>query len=596
MALTPLTSANSAVLLNGDVVFFVGNQAIAANKVRIARLDGSGTDKLNPVPFTVGTQNILVTAIGTSHIVSGVAQAPQARTMALLAGSGVYAAYNSSTHVFGQNGATAGDIRLTYVPQLVAYINSVKANYTQVIALYEGMINGLEYFSLPNTAAEQAKADELIADMRAGANAVAATGAKVILLTSPPSHRSEQTVSIAQGAAVERVRQTVNNDMIANFALYGALGATASHRDDPQLYPYRAYETYPDYYADATHYTIAGQQLWGERHLLPEVMRVAKLPNPVVEPPVSDNPDDTPLSLEWLEADVATVGSNNTLTRMDGQDGFDVSGAFSKYAIGPSNDTNRGYVEFLYRNSLSGIVVGLCTERRAGHSILDIRYGFNLDGLLVKDYGTQRGEEQTLSDTFTTDTLLRIAIVGNNVVLSVGGTTLSTLPLADEDVSKALFVSAVLSKSTGTIKNPIIQGANVLPAFYYEPSGTIKRQEDSADVRLSPGDWTIEAAPSGNPAAFGGGDAYATNNGAWQESTVPAGCTQAVFEGFVSSGGGTYEVSVNGEVVATGSQYSSFNNRRPYFATIPNLLPGDVVRMTKTGGAVMFADQFKFLP
>lgn len=95
---------------------------------------------------------------------------------------------------------------------------------------------------------------------------------------------------------------------------------------------------------------------------------------------------------------------------------------------------------------------------------------------------------------------------------------------------------------------------------------------------------------------YDGHGKYVAGMGDYLQVTVPTGYTRLVFEGILNAAGATFDVSVNGTPVGSGSQTTGANdgaNHTVYY-DLTGLVAGDVVRFTKTGGGVLFSDRYRF--
>lgn len=578
MALTPLTTSNSFIAADGRIGTFVGP---TAGNYQVGRLDLTGTAQTTGTPFTTPLHNILIVWVGDSHIAGSVQAGPPYQNAPLLTLSGCYVPYDQANQNYAVGGYSANQILTTSVPLAVSYINANKAGKTLVIAMLEGVINSTTY------AAYSAK-QSIINDIRSSGNALAATGAKVILITTPPSHNNEATAP-AQVPIIDQLRTEIDADFIANTALYGAVAVTASHTTDAELYPLRAYQTYPDRYADPVHYSFLGQGLWGNRHVLPVLLSVAYQYSVLG----IGNPGVSPFAIVYADTYYVTTAASGTATRNDGLNGFGLSAAYSRYALGLSAATVRGQVSYMHNSTKYGAIAGLARYRTAGNQYTDIVYGFQSDsGSISVFWNGAVVAAERVANTTGVDILLEIIVGSTTVTWKVGGAVLGTHPLDTADASQSLNFVTIMGNSFSEVKNVTMQGDKIVPAWYYEPTGTIVYEEDNALVTYGTGWPAFEA----KPAAYGGQDRYNTVDGSYYQTIVQTGKTQLQMLGFCSTSGGAFSVTVNGTVVRTGTHAAPFEALRPYFATIANLTAGDVVRLTKTSGIAIFADRFKQLP
>lgn len=311
MALTPLTDNNSVTTLDGQVIFFSGNTAVAAGKLRAKRLDGTGDTFLSTAALTAGNENYLLLYMGDSHIAGGVANPPQAQFSAMLTNAaGVFAAYSAANHVFAVNGIKVVDLPANQLPGMLAYIAANKANYTRVVAVVGGGTNDTTY-GVP------VQGPGIYGAKRYLCQQLAKAGAKVVVLTMPPN-TDRRIDRPAYGTAAwpeqyantEGLRKTIDGDSVANFLTeYGAAAVTASHRQDPQLYTETAELDFPQYHAgDGIHYNAAGQNLWGRRHIVPAILRAIAYMPPARLAPTALAVDTTAKTLSFTKATADALG------------------------------------------------------------------------------------------------------------------------------------------------------------------------------------------------------------------------------------------------------------------------------------------------
>lgn len=120
-------------------------------------------------------------------------------------------------------------------------------------------------------------------------------------------------------------------------------------------------------------------------------------------------------------------------------------------------------------------------------------------------------------------------------------------------------------------------------------SGPQVLEESDASIRYGGGTWT----PFSTAAASGGAIRYSESG--WYEITVPAGITRVVFGGFRNSEGGFFQALKNGVEVSNGSQYAATPDQATY-AEFLNVQAGDVLRLQKSGGTLVFADSITLYP
>lgn len=307
MAQLPLSDANSVTTLDGKVIVFVGNKSIPAGKLQVKRADGTGTTFLNAVAFSMGTEKYLLLYMGDSHFAGGVASPPQQQFSAMLATAAeVFAPYDQSKHVYAVNGIKVVDLASNQLPGMLAYVQANKATYTQVIALVEGSTNDFVY-------AVPAQLEGVIAAKRYLCQQLALAGCKVIVVTQPPDVRFDAAHGnpwADQQANMTSFRQAIDADSVANYVTeYGAAAVTDSHMQDNQLYATSANANFPTYFAgDGTHYSAAGQNLWGRRHLVPAILRARAYMPPARLTPTDLVVDTTAKTLSFTKTTADALG------------------------------------------------------------------------------------------------------------------------------------------------------------------------------------------------------------------------------------------------------------------------------------------------
>lgn len=277
MALTSFTNTNSFTWPDGRVGFFVGNQSIPAQKLNVGTLNGSGTAFYNVQAFTNSANNSLVVYIGPSHESGGVNQTIEpihVHVDRFLTQSGVFQPV-AAQHVFASSGKRNEELRgmffenagATSANNVLLFIDSVKANYTQIVAVFHA-------FNVNDTIFANSS-DGPITQARWISQQLALRGAKVVLVVNPPTTRfatGGTNESPANDARVEAIHQQIVADIIAKYRLeYGAATHCASILTDP-VFTHANFLRGTATTSDGTHPEDPYMLAWVRNHIIAQIV------------------------------------------------------------------------------------------------------------------------------------------------------------------------------------------------------------------------------------------------------------------------------------------------------------------------------------
>ena len=121
------------------------------------------------------------------------------------------------------------------------------------------------------------------------------------------------------------------------------------------------------------------------------------------------------------------------------------------------------------------------------------------------------------------------------------------------------------------------------------PTVLVLQETDPAFRYGGNGSWVAETPP----VYAGGTGKYNITDGAWYETTVPAGFTRMEYAGLANVNGGYFDVYKNGAPAGSGTMYHPGGNFIDvYYSAV--CVEGDVFRLVKTGGTALNADQVTF--